>query len=62
MAYTKHLTRIAMRLLLVAQTVDINDPVLGFFHTWIASLSRQVANVTVICLREGEHTLPEKQC
>ena len=46
------------RLLVVAQAVDLDDPVLGFFHTWIEGLAAQFASVQVICLYEGRHALP----
>ncbi|MFA5745052.1 MAG: glycosyltransferase [Candidatus Paceibacterota bacterium] len=48
-----------MKLLVVTQTVDIEDPVLGFFVRWVEELAKRVDYVQVICLREGEHTLPE---
>ena len=47
-----------MRLLICTQTVDLNDPVLGFFHGWIAAFSRHCESVHVICLKEGRHSLP----
>lgn len=47
-----------MRLLITTQTVDLDDPVLGFFHRWIEEFSIHYASVEVICLREGRHTLP----
>ncbi len=47
-----------MRLLILTQAVDQNDPVLGFFHAWIAQFAARSEKVTVICLREGEHSLP----
>jgi glycosyltransferase involved in cell wall biosynthesis len=47
-----------MRLLIVAQTVDRDDPVLGFFHVWIARLAEDFERVEVICLKEGKHEFP----
>jgi hypothetical protein len=47
-----------MKLLVVTQTVDSTDPVLGFFHGWILALAQRVESVEVICLFEGEHELP----
>lgn len=47
-----------MRLLICTQTVDSNDPVLGFFHRWIEELAAHSERVTVICLRAGQLTLP----
>ncbi len=47
-----------MKLLICAQAVDKNDPMLGFFVAWVAELSTHYEQVTVLCLREGEHKLP----
>ncbi|MEK7602497.1 MAG: glycosyltransferase [Patescibacteria group bacterium] len=48
-----------MRLLIVTQKVDREDPILGFFHTWLLEFAKQVESLTVICLSEGVHSLPE---
>lgn len=47
-----------MRLLIVTQAVDKDDPVLGFFHRWIEEFATHAERVSVICLKEGRHTLP----
>ena len=47
-----------MKLLICTQTVDSQDSNLGFFHRWIEEFSKHCEQVTVICLREGDHTLP----
>ncbi|MDB5238029.1 MAG: hypothetical protein JWM46_299 [Candidatus Kaiserbacteria bacterium] len=47
-----------MRLLILTQAVDLDDPVLGFFHQWVVQLAKQCESVRVICLKEGRHTLP----
>lgn len=47
-----------MRLLIVTQAVDRNDPILGFFHRWIEEFARHTEEVTVICLRTGDYRLP----
>lgn len=47
-----------MRLLIATQVVDSRDPILGFFHRWIEVFARHSEQVTVICLKEGDHTLP----
>lgn len=47
-----------MKLLIVTQAVDQDDPVLGFFHRWIESIAAQAEHVRVICLKEGRHALP----
>ena len=47
-----------MKLLLVTQIVDKDDPILGFMHRWIEEFSKHVESVEVICLKEGKHELP----
>ena len=47
-----------MRLLVITQKVDRNDPVLGFFHRWIEEFAKHCEKVTVICLEMREHRLP----
>ena len=48
-----------MRLLILTQTVDKNDPILGFFHRWIEEYARHCEHVIVICLNKGEYALPD---
>jgi glycosyltransferase involved in cell wall biosynthesis len=48
-----------MKLLITTQAVDLDDPVLGFFHRWIAELAKRCETVHVICLKEGRHDLPK---
>jgi glycosyltransferase involved in cell wall biosynthesis len=48
-----------MKLLVVTQTVNIEDLVLGFFHEWIRALASSYESIEVICLYEGKHHLPE---
>ncbi len=47
-----------MRLLIITQAVDLDDPVLGFFHGWIQEFSKKCEKVSVVCLKEGRHELP----
>lgn len=47
-----------MKLLIVTQKVDKNDPVLGFFHQWLEEFSKHCQSVIVICLEKGEYNLP----
>lgn len=47
-----------MKLLILTQTVDSDDPTLGFFHTWIERFAEKCERVTVICLESGTYTLP----
>lgn len=48
-----------MKLLVITQSVDQNNPVLGFFHRWIEEFSKHYELVTVICLEQGKFNLPE---
>lgn len=48
-----------MKLLILTQKVDINDDLLGFFHSWIIEFAKHCEKLTVICLYEGEHDLPD---
>jgi glycosyltransferase involved in cell wall biosynthesis len=47
-----------MKLLIITQKVDKGDPVLGFFHNWVAELSKRFEFVSVICLEKGQFNLP----
>lgn len=49
-----------MKLLICTQKVDINDPILGFFHRWLEEFAKHCESVIVICLEKGEYHLPEK--
>lgn len=48
-----------MRLLIVTQTIDVNDPVLGFFCRWVEEFAKHAEHIEVICLKEGKYELPE---
>ena len=47
-----------MKLLICTQTVDSQDSHLGFFVRWVEEFAKHCEEVTVICLREGKHSLP----
>ncbi len=47
-----------MKLLVLTQAIDTDDPALGFFHSWVAELSRHFSSIVVVCLKEGAHALP----
>ena len=47
-----------MKLLVITQAVDYDDPYVGFFHGWLVALSQKFESLEVICLKEGKHTLP----
>ncbi len=48
-----------LKLLVLTQKVDRDDPVLGFFHGWLIEFARRFEQITVVCLEEGEHLLPQ---
>lgn len=48
-----------MKILIITQTVDEKDPILGFFCDWLREFSRVYTGVTVIALGVGTYTLPE---
>ncbi len=48
-----------MKILILTQKVDINDPILGFFHSWIGEFAKHFKRIAVICLQKGEYSLPE---
>jgi len=48
-----------LRLLVVTQTVDKNDGVLGFFHRWIEVFSENFSSIKVVCLGKGAFDLPD---
>ena len=47
-----------MKLLIVTQKVNADDPILGFFCRWIEEFAGHFEAVAVICLEEGRHALP----
>ncbi|MEK7642538.1 MAG: glycosyltransferase family 4 protein [Patescibacteria group bacterium] len=48
-----------MRLLILTQKIDKDDPILGFFHTWVFRLSEKFESVVVVCLSKGDFDLPQ---
>lgn len=47
-----------MKLLIITQKMDKDDPILGFFHRWVIEFSKNCEKVIVICLEKGEYELP----
>lgn len=47
-----------MKLLIVAQVMDKNHPILGFFHRWVEEFAKSFTEVHVICLQKGDCELP----
>ena len=48
-----------MKLLILTQKVDKEDPTLGFFHNWILEFTKNIDKVSVICLEKGDYDLPQ---
>jgi hypothetical protein len=48
----------AMRLLVITQKINNTDPVLGFFHQWIAEFAKRAESIIAICLEKGTCALP----
>jgi len=47
-----------MKLLIITQAIDVNNPVLGFFVRWVEEFSKKCEKIIVICLEKGEYHLP----
>ena len=47
-----------MRLLVVTQAADLDDPLLSFFHRWIIEFAKHCEQLHIICLKDGRHNLP----
>ena len=47
-----------MKLLILCQKINKNDPILGFFDRWVEVFSQKYEKTTVICLEKGESELP----
>lgn len=47
-----------MKLLLITQKVDRDDPILGFFHRWIEEFAARTEALTVLGQSLGKHHLP----
>lgn len=47
-----------MRILILTQIVDLDDPSLSFFHRWIEVFATKFEHIEVICLKQGRHALP----
>jgi glycosyltransferase involved in cell wall biosynthesis len=48
-----------MRVLMVTQSVDLDDSVLGFTHAWIEALAHRVAQLHVVTPIAGRYDLPD---
>jgi glycosyltransferase involved in cell wall biosynthesis len=48
-----------MRLLIITQKVDKDDPAMGFFHNWILKIAQHADRVFVIATSKGSYDLPK---
>ncbi|OGC88934.1 hypothetical protein A2419_01055 [Candidatus Adlerbacteria bacterium RIFOXYC1_FULL_48_26] len=48
-----------MKLLILTQGIDLDDPVLSAYHSWILSIARRADKATVMCLKKGRNTFPK---
>lgn len=48
-----------MKLLIITQKMNSEDPILGFFVRWVQEFAKHCEKVTVICLEKGKYDLPE---
>ena len=48
-----------MRLLIITQKVNSNDPILGFFVSWIKKFAEQFEEVIVVAKEVGKYDLPD---
>ena len=48
-----------MRLLIITQKVDKDDPILGFFHGWICAFAKKFKSIVVVCLEKNRFQLPD---
>ncbi len=47
-----------MKLLFITQKVDLDDDILGVYHSWINRLAQKFNKVSVVCLYQGKTELP----
>ncbi|MES2668689.1 MAG: glycosyltransferase [Patescibacteria group bacterium] len=47
-----------MKLLIVTQALDLDDPILSAYHGWVEALAKECESVEAVCLSEGRHSLP----
>jgi len=48
-----------MKVLIITQKIDKDDPGLGFFHRWVLAFFGAGVTTSVICLEKGKHSLPD---
>lgn len=58
-ALGKNVPKSNMKLLILTQKIDRDDPVLGFFHQWVKEFAKHWTRITVICLEKGFYDFPK---
>jgi len=48
----------SMKLFMITQALDLDDPVLSVYHGWVVELAIHVETLEVVVLKEGRHELP----
>lgn len=48
-----------MKLLIITQAIDLDDPTLSAYHSWILAIARRANKATVLCLKKGRNTFPK---
>jgi len=48
-----------MKILVVTQAIDNQDPSLSFFTQWVAELAGRYEKINVVCLKKGKYELPQ---
>lgn len=48
-----------MKFLMITQKIDKNDDILGIYHEWARTISKNFEKLSVICLYEGLNELPD---
>lgn len=47
-----------MKLLVITQSINNKNPILGFFYRWVEEFAKSFEKITIICLEKGKYTLP----
>ncbi len=47
-----------MKVLVLTQAIDLDDPVLGVYAHLIEEIAKKCKHMTVICLKQGRHSMP----
>ena len=47
-----------MKLLIITQSVDSENQILGFFIDWIKEFAKNCEKVSIVCLKKGKYDLP----